>query len=839
MKMDDWDLIRAYCRRRETSSGSSDDSTPAPNEAFAELVRRHIHLVYSAALRSLAGDRSLAEDVTQKTFSLLAAKAEKFTPGISLVGWLYKTACNLSRDALRTETRRRHRELEAMKMQSTDPTSEPAARWEEIAPLLEDAMLSLPDKERALILLRFFERKPFREVAAALEITEEAARMRASRALQRLRKFLSQRGVAISSLALGNLLLESAVAAAPTSLIASLLATAPLTLAATSIPIIPIIPLSLTSHWVFMTTLQKTSLIAAAMLLLIGSGTAFHLWRSNSTHFANRNATPRPAPFTEAKQGAAEAQTEQGTESTASASTRLDRAIANLRRAITEEWPERRLPMARLRDAITDFGADRQAAVPVLLEYLNGPRAARSLTSMVGAAYCLELLGTDASAALPDLLILLRSGDLALLNDFIPRLFVALSPDGAVVPELLDAMSSQTPHGGQQLIAALEQLFEMNPAVADTHRPQISARAQTGDLASALLLARMPGPRDPAAVPVLTNALHVARLNVGLGADYITDDGLPLVYHMHESNQDDVSRLAAIQALGKMGSAASNALPALIEFANRVQPKTGFNLRELALVAIGNIDPSYRASSPEIERAVYDQERTMDIVQKARAGTASIDELTEGLHLRNAADSAAEALARHPEARAAIPDLVQAIDEFESSSAVDLLKKLDPQLLIDRVKANDTRALNDVAQALGELGPDAREALPHLVAILDATHPADENRGRPHALDEAIHRIDPGQPKLLYTYADLEEAQFALQEAIRLQNKYQSPMHDAFIRDFQDINAVSRGHLLRFVETLKADPALHKPFVKALLKTHPDLADLGDAFHTGPNQTTD
>ena len=70
----------------------------------------------------------------------------------------------------------------------------------------------------------------------------------------------------------------------------------------------------------------------------------------------------------------------------------------------------------------------------------------------------------------------------------------------------------------------------------------------------------------------------------------------------------------------------------------------------------------------------------------------------------------------HPEARSALTDLVYAVDEFESSSAVDALKQLSPETLMERVKARDARAINDVARNLGELGPHAREALPDLIA---------------------------------------------------------------------------------------------------------------------------
>ncbi|MGZ8937916.1 MAG: RNA polymerase sigma factor, partial [Limisphaerales bacterium] len=263
--MHDWDLIKAY---REAARSNSEADQKRAETAFSELVHRHLNLVFSAALRSLRGNHSLAEDVAQKTFSLLASKAHQFSPSLSIVGWLYRTTCNISRDALRAENRRRARELEALHMHSQSTVdSSPDSRWEDIAPLLEQAMASLPENERVLILLRFFERKPFREVAEALHITEEAARMRASRALQKLRAFFSQRGVTISSIAIGNVLLASAVSAAPAALATSLAVPLKLTTAS--------IPLSFTTKWILMTTLQKSAIITAALLLVIGAASAF------------------------------------------------------------------------------------------------------------------------------------------------------------------------------------------------------------------------------------------------------------------------------------------------------------------------------------------------------------------------------------------------------------------------------------------------------------------------------------------------------------------------------------------------------------------------------------
>src|SRR5258706_8461077 len=132
--MHDWELIDEYAK-----SGSE--------EAFAELVNRYVNLVYSAALRAVQGDASLAEEATQKTFCLLAKKSGALSRKTVLVGWLYKAASNIGRDVVRAERRRRFYEQKAGLM-TTDSSGSEADRWEEIAPHLERAMEALSETDR-------------------------------------------------------------------------------------------------------------------------------------------------------------------------------------------------------------------------------------------------------------------------------------------------------------------------------------------------------------------------------------------------------------------------------------------------------------------------------------------------------------------------------------------------------------------------------------------------------------------------------------------------------------------------------------------------------------------
>ncbi len=201
----DSDLLRGYAENNSEA-------------AFTELVNRHIALVYSVALRVVV-DTHLADDVTQATFAILATEARHLAGRAFLSSWLHRTAFNQAAKLVRGEMRRRAREQEAYAMQTLPPESD--LDWTRITPLLDAALNKLAEADRAVILLRYFEKKTAREIAAELKLSEEAAQKRVARALERLRGLLAGQGVCVSAVALGALITTQAVAAVPTGLSAS------------------------------------------------------------------------------------------------------------------------------------------------------------------------------------------------------------------------------------------------------------------------------------------------------------------------------------------------------------------------------------------------------------------------------------------------------------------------------------------------------------------------------------------------------------------------------------------------------------------------------------------
>jgi len=193
-------------------------------DAFAELVRNKINLVYATALRQVGGDSHLAEDVTQGVFLALACQAEKLKRHEILTGWLYTTTRFLAAKALRGRRRWQRREMEANIMNSQPDKTD--AAWQELRPVIDDAMHELGENDRAVVLLRFFEGRSFAEVGAVVGATENAARMRVERALEKLRGRLARRGITSTAAALGAVLASQPVIAAPASLASAVTSTA-------------------------------------------------------------------------------------------------------------------------------------------------------------------------------------------------------------------------------------------------------------------------------------------------------------------------------------------------------------------------------------------------------------------------------------------------------------------------------------------------------------------------------------------------------------------------------------------------------------------------------------
>lgn len=276
--IEDAELLRRYAQTRS-------------EEAFAELVRRHLNLVYSAALRQVNGDVQLAEDVTQSVFGDLARKASVLSRHSLLAGWLYTSAHFAAAKVVRGEHRRRIREQEAQIMQETNANRGAELQWEQLRPVLDDAMHELPEPDRDVVLQRYFEGKPFLQIGAKLGLTENAARMRVERALEKLRTGLASRGIASTSAALAAVLGAQAVSAAPAALAPAVIGTS-LTAVATSGGVVSM--WSLISAAKLKVAAPVACTLAAVVALFIQHNALERLRKESAAMLAGQNSVSEP-----------------------------------------------------------------------------------------------------------------------------------------------------------------------------------------------------------------------------------------------------------------------------------------------------------------------------------------------------------------------------------------------------------------------------------------------------------------------------------------------------------------------------------------------------------------
>jgi RNA polymerase sigma factor (sigma-70 family) len=263
--MEDWQLIREY-----VGLGSE--------TAFRTLVSRHLNHVHATALR-MVGDAQLAEEVTQAVFILLARKAPKLPRTAVLGGWLYHTARFVAARALRSERRRKRREEEAFRMQQGSGSDD---GWQKLSPLLDEGLGQLAQQERNALVLRYFQEKPLREVGQTLGLSEDAARKRVTRALEKLRLFFGRKGLTLSAAALTTVLAGHTAEAAPQAL-SETMASAALSHAGGAVQTLPLLARETVQAWRRTQLAARFSLAGAAILTALLLSTAIRSGRSHTS----------------------------------------------------------------------------------------------------------------------------------------------------------------------------------------------------------------------------------------------------------------------------------------------------------------------------------------------------------------------------------------------------------------------------------------------------------------------------------------------------------------------------------------------------------------------------
>jgi RNA polymerase sigma factor (sigma-70 family) len=259
--LDDLTLLREYAARGSEA-------------AFAELVSRRVGFVYAAALRQVR-DPHLAEEITQAVFIILAQKAGKISDQTILAGWLFKTTRYAAIAQTREITKRSLRQAtleQEVQMQTELSSAAPDPLWERMSPLLDEALAALGETDRQAVLLRFFENKSLAEVGRHLGTGEDTARKRVTRALEKLHRHFSKRGVSSTTAIIAGAMSANSMQAAPVALAKSVTAVAIAKGAAASGSTLTLIKGALK---IMAWTKMKTAAVTAVAVILAAGTTTF------------------------------------------------------------------------------------------------------------------------------------------------------------------------------------------------------------------------------------------------------------------------------------------------------------------------------------------------------------------------------------------------------------------------------------------------------------------------------------------------------------------------------------------------------------------------------------
>jgi RNA polymerase sigma factor (sigma-70 family) len=655
--MHDADLIREYVRNGSES-------------AFAELVKRHVDLVFSAARRQL-GDAHLAEEVTQSVFCLLARKAPGLTGCVSLSGWLYRTTGFIAAKALRTELRRRRHEQEAVQMHVSESSADEL--WLQVAPHLDSAMQQLGETDRHAVLLRYFERKPLRDVGEALGVSEAAAKMRVGRALDRLRALLAKRGATVSATALGALLSAQAVQGAPATLAPSILA------AASSITAGATFATGLSTTLAIMAKLNlKTVGLAAVALALVGGGTL--LLRSQAgLEEAGSITTPQNAKFVAGKLALDPRATnlESAPVLESADSSALERAKAQLRAALQipppkpgEHWS---YPSDEVVKALEAFGPERKEAFGILMDAFASANeeAKQQAVSAMGRVGCPEGPGCPGEPA-PEvrgfLFNLLLADDQPFPRSLSPLALNSFQKLGVETKDLpglaLLLAKTENPMLRRYLPEAVADAVRRDPAAFGPYLGDFRALMQSDDPDLRFRAARAISQSDAG-----TNPQVLDELVAGL------------------KTRDRAGE--ALESLKKLGSKAKPVLADVIEYANQ----HGGLPQTAAFNTIGAIDSELRNEMPDVDLALKKSELFKNWAEKQKSNQWTVDDLHTVL---------------------ATPGFVSSLVDPESPDPDRNLKTM-----LEAVGGSAKELLPELKQAMFGLSDPQRDELSKIISSID------------------------------------------------------------------------------------------------------------------------
>jgi len=163
-------------------------------EAFGELVRRYADRIFNLAYR-MTGDRSAAQDLTQETFLRAYQGLAGFKEGSAVAPWLYRIAVNAClsyRQRQETTAAEPLDETVAVRLFDSGVPPDELAEQREVQATVQRAILALPPRYRAVVILYHLEDRPYSEIADILGLPVNTVRTHLHRGREMLREILAR-----------------------------------------------------------------------------------------------------------------------------------------------------------------------------------------------------------------------------------------------------------------------------------------------------------------------------------------------------------------------------------------------------------------------------------------------------------------------------------------------------------------------------------------------------------------------------------------------------------------------------------------------------------------------
>lgn len=713
--------------------------------AFADLVARHIDLVYATVLRQI-GDPHAAQDVTQGVFCLLLKKADGLKRTANLAGWLHRAACWKSSEHLRAQRRRRFHEHASTLQNTLVTTSAPAVDpWSEIAPVLDSTLDQLDEADRELILMRFYNRLPLKQIGGHLQIGEDAARMRLQRALGRLRqKLVDLLPIAVGAGMLEELLQNRASASAPAGWAARIASAAHAT--ATLSPATQGSPSGITAR-------QALQWLAVTCLCIV-----------TSLAVLNRNASSRILPEPSSTSSTpADPETNLSTRHFArSTSTRenptpiqpgpeAEVLLARLQAILLSPVQDTSFPPQDLRDCIHELEPFPEPTFQLLattLRSVPNESAAVAPQAKSRAAWGLWLLTEQAPTFRPraqdELLAIIRNPEATTQWSDAAMVMTHIGTDPRSITELAIALGSN-PLAIDMCLYFWESAARRHPDITvETLLPWLDLELGYR-FTAAHTMAFIGGEQRAEFTPILMEAFE----------------------HPFGTQSSGI-RQAALKALQRLGPLASANAPWLLQKRDEPEFKQSSFLHRQLLDTLASVAPHLRSEIPELEELLHRREVEARLEARISGPKTTLPDLIAGLGSSGTSWRAALSLKDlGPSAAESLPALRKAFsrtdDDFEAhrSYFVDAIKAIDPNSPRPVYYRDDLmavlRELEKEATQLGtSLGTEGTESLSDFIKNTREILPAD--------LPLLAHQLGAIHPQLQKTWvAGLLKADPALQ----------------------------------------------------------------------------